>query len=210
MSRRYEFAMQRQGKGQGKKRKNKLPIKDLDFQAMQRIKDPKESEYEASWRRDLFSPEDVAGKDDDRRAEYSTFEEDLPLGVHAVGIGEQNSNYFGQEFSSITDRISKVCCACFGPVYISSRIFENVTARWTFGVQQFFFSAKVANIKTKSAAIAFFSSPPFLPPRYFSFSFPFSSLLCFWSFSGPKSLPFDTFSLKWLEIYYSKTPRRRT
>ncbi|XP_073254789.1 uncharacterized protein [Porites lutea] len=108
MSRRYEFAMQRQGKGQGKKRKKKLPIKDLDFQATQLFKDPKESEYEASWRRDLFSPEDVAGKDDDRRAEYSTFEEDLPLAVHAVGIGEQKSNYFGQEFSGITDRISKL------------------------------------------------------------------------------------------------------
>ena len=198
MSRRYEFSMQRHGKGQGKKRKNKVPIKDLDFQAMQLFKDPKESEYEASWRRDLFSPEDVTGKDDDRRAEYSTFEEDLPLAVHAVGIGEQKSNYFGQEFSGITDRISKVCCACFGPVDISSQIFENVTV------------SKVANIKTKSAAIAFFSYLPFLPPRYFSFSFFFSSLLCFWSFSGLKSLPFDTFSLKWLEIYYSKTPRRRT
>ena len=57
MSRRYEFAMQRQGKGQGKKRNNKPPIKDLDFQTMQLFKDPKESEYEAIWRRDLFSPE---------------------------------------------------------------------------------------------------------------------------------------------------------
>lgn len=107
MSRRYEFAIERHGKGQGKKRKNKLPIKDLDFQTMQLFKDPKESEYEASWRRDLFSPEDVTGKEDDR-GDYSTFEEDLPLAVNAVGIGEQNSNYFGQEFSGITDRISKV------------------------------------------------------------------------------------------------------
>ena len=117
MSRRYEFAVQRHGKGQRKKRKNKLPIKDVDFQTMQIFKDPKESEYEASWRRDLL----------DAGGEYSTFEEDHPLAVHGVGIGEQNSNYFGQEFSGITDRISKVCCACVGPVYISSRIFENVT-----------------------------------------------------------------------------------
>ena len=45
---------------------------------------------------------------------------------------------------------------------ISSRIFDNVTAKWAFCVQQFFFLAKVAIIKTKSATIAFFSSPPFL------------------------------------------------
>ena len=50
-------------------------------------------------------------------------------------------------------------------LFISSRIFENVIVKWTFRVQQFFFSAeisKVAIIKTKSATIAFFSSPPFL------------------------------------------------
>ena len=144
MSRRYEFAMQRQGKGQGKKRNNKPPIKDLDFQTMQLFKDPKESEYEAIWRRDLFSPEDDAGKDDDRRAEYSTFAEDLPLAVHAVGIGEQKSNYFGQEFSGITDRIWKVCCACFGPVYISSRSFENVTPDEPLASNSFFFGQKLS------------------------------------------------------------------
>ena len=50
-------------------------------------------------------------------------------------------------------------------LFISSRIFENVIVKWTCRVQQFFFSAeisKVAIIKTKSATIAFFSSPPFL------------------------------------------------
>ena len=141
MSRRYEFAMQRQGKGQGKKRKNKPPIKDLDFQTMQLFKDPKESEYEAIWRRDLFSPEDVAGKDDDRRAEYSTFAEDLPLAVHAVGIGEQKSNYFGQEFSGITDRIWKVCCACFGPYIYPAGVLKTLPQMnlWRPTV---FFSAK--------------------------------------------------------------------
>ena len=44
---------------------------------------------------------------------------------------------------------------------ISSRIFDNVVAKWTFCIEQLF-SAKVAIIKTKSATIAFFSSPPFL------------------------------------------------
>ena len=36
-----------------------------------------------------------------------------------------------------------------------SRISENVTANWTFCVQQFFFSAKVAIVNTKSATIDF-------------------------------------------------------
>ena len=43
---------------------------------------------------------------------------------------------------------------------MSSQIFENVTTEWTFCVQQFL--SKVAIIKTKSATIAFSSSPPFL------------------------------------------------
>ena len=38
---------------------------------------------------------------------------------------------------------------------ISSRIFDNVVAKWTFCIEQLF-SAKVAIIKTKSATIAFF------------------------------------------------------
>ena len=50
---------------------------------------------------------------------------------------------------------------------ISSQIFENITIKWTFCVQQFFFSGqklppKKAIIKTKSVTIAFFSSSPFL------------------------------------------------
>ena len=103
MSRRYEFAMQKHGKGQRKKRRNKIPVKELDLSAVSLLKEPKESEYEASWRKDLFSPEDEGSKED-----YSAIQEDLPLAVHAVGIGEQDSNYIGQEFSGITDRISKV------------------------------------------------------------------------------------------------------
>ena len=41
----------------------------------------------------------------------------------------------------------------------------NVISKWSFSVQQFFRPktiSKVAIIKTKSATIAFFSSPPFL------------------------------------------------
>ena len=53
--------------------------------------------------------------------------------------------------------------------------------------------SKVAIIKTKSAAIAFFSSPPYLPFRSFFFSFPFPSLVRSCSLSGPKNLPFDPF-----------------
>ena len=119
MSRRYDFAMQRHGKGgQRRKRKHKLPIKELDFQAVSLFKDPKESEYEASWRKDLFSPEE---KDDDR-VEASSIDEDLPLTVHAVGIGEQKStDYIGQEFSGITDRISKVKTTCIYKIFREMR-----------------------------------------------------------------------------------------
>ena len=46
----------------------------------------------------------------------------------------------------------------------SSRIFENVVAKWTFSVQQFFrpkTTSKVAIIKTMKATIAFSPSPSF-------------------------------------------------
>ena len=57
--------------------------------------------------------------------------------------------------------------------------FENITAKWTFNVQQLFFGqklSKVANIKTKSAAIAFFLYSSFPSPCSFFFSFAFSSV----------------------------------
>ena len=47
-------------------------------------------------------------------------------------------------------------------------------------------------INPKSATIAFFSTPR----RSLFFSFPFPSLVWFWSLLSPKSLPFATFSLK--------------
>ena len=40
----------------------------------------------------------------------------------------------------------------------------------------------------------------FPSPRSFFFSFPFLSLLWFWSFSGLRNMPFDAFSLKWPQI----------
>ena len=62
-------------------------------------------------------------------------------------------------------------------------IFENVTAKRTFCVKQFFFRAKtilkVAIIKTKSATIPFFLFSSFLPSRpLFSFLFPSLVFCC--------------------------------
>ena len=79
-------------------------MKVLDLQTLSLMKDTKESEYEASWKKDLFSPEE---KDEDK-PDPSFVDADIPLTAHAVGIGEQNPNQIGQEFSGITDRISKV------------------------------------------------------------------------------------------------------
>ena len=79
-------------------------------------------------------------------------------------------------------------------------IFENVTAKRPLR-QTVFFRAKtifkVAVIKTKGATIAFFSSPLFFLLALFSFSFSFFSVLL--QLIGPKSLPFEAFSLKWLQ-----------
>jgi len=99
MARRYDFAMQKHTK----RKKVKAPVKALDL-TVSLLKDSKESEYEASWRRDLF----ITGETNEDKAEAVGVDEDLPLTVHAVGIGEQNPNHIGQEFSGITDRISKV------------------------------------------------------------------------------------------------------
>ena len=60
--------------------------------------------------------------------------------------------------------------------------------------------SKVAIIITKSATIAFFSSPPFLYLRYCDFGA---------SESGLRNLPFDAFSLKWLHISLGCLSRNR-
>ena len=54
--------------------------------------------------------------------------------------------------------------------------------------------------------VLFFSSPPdrsFLPPCCLFFSLAFPSLVWFWSLWGLRNIPFDTFSLKWLQISLS-------
>ena len=72
---------------------------------------------------------------------------------------------------------------------ISSRVFENVIAKWTFLCRTVF---KVAIIKSMGATTAFSlfllsSSSLFLSPPSFSFV----SVIC--SLSSPKNLPFDAF-----------------
>ena len=58
----------------------------------------------------------------------------------------------------------------------------------------------IAIIKTKSATIAFFSSPPVrFSSLFLLFFFPFPSLVPgLSSLSGAKNLPFGPFSIKWL------------
>jgi len=52
------------------------------------------------------------------------------------------------------------------------------------------FGKEAINMKSKSATIAFFSSPPFLClALFFALFFSFVRY-CFWSFSGIRNLPF--------------------
>ena len=96
---------------------------------------------------------------------------------------------------------NRTACKLFSRLFaafscvLSNRIFENVTAKWTFCVQKFVFGQKLSpsnHYKAKSVTIAFFSSPPFFFPALL-FSFPFPSLVWFWSQSGPRNLPYDAF-----------------
>ena len=95
--------------------------------------------------------------------------------------------------------------------FISSRIFENVTPNKPFASNSFYRPTTISRgviLKTKNATIAFSLVTSFLPPRSFFSSFPFRLLVWFWSLSGPKSLPFDAFSLQWLQIslgWFSKS-----
>ena len=63
---------------------------------------------------------------------------------------------------------NRTACKLFSRLFaafscvLSSRIFENVTAKWTFCVQKFVFGQKLSpsnHYKAKSVTIAFFSSP---------------------------------------------------
>ena len=56
--------------------------------------------------------------------------------------------------------------------------------------------SKVAIIKTKSATIAFFSSPPFFPLALSFSPFLFHRECDFGAYWAQKKLPFDTLSLK--------------
>ena len=58
--------------------------------------------------------------------------------------------------------------------------------------------SKVVIIKTESATIAFFSSPPFLLVALFLISFCFVTVIL--ELLGLRNRPFDAFSLKWLQI----------
>ena len=92
-------------------------------------------------------------------------------------------------------------------VCISSQILKTLSPNGHFASNTFFRPktiSKVPIIKTKNAAIAFFSSP-----HSFFFSFPFPSLLWFLSFSGLRNLAFDAFSLKWLQISLSWFSKNR-
>ena len=77
-------------------------------------------------------------------------------------------------------------------IYLAG-FFKTLSPNGPFASNRFFrpkITSKVPTIKAKSATIVFF---------LFS-SFPFPSLPSFWSFSSLKNLPFDAFSLKWLQI----------
>ena len=88
------------GKGERKRRKQNIPIKDLELSVSLLTRE------EGNRRKDYFIPGHVTESEKSQES-FRSIDEDLPLSIHAVGIGN-NSNYIGQEFSGITDRISKV------------------------------------------------------------------------------------------------------
>ena len=106
--------------------------------------------------------------------------------------------------STILTLSSRVCidhivaCMTIFFFYWSSRIFDNVIAKWSFWVRQFF-GPKSVSQSSRIITIAFFFFPPFLllalSPFLFFRYYDFGA-----SQSGLRNLPFDTFSLKWLQI----------
>ena len=75
-----------------------------------------------------------------------------------------------------------------------------VSNSFFFGQKLSLFNRKVAIIKTKSANIAFFSLLPISFSSLFLFILSFSFVTVIWSSSSLRNLPFDAFSLKWLQI----------
>ena len=116
------------------------------------------------------------------------------------------SNIFHRTNTLMSQRLPQavcriICAHCAldpssGMVYTctSSRIFENVTTKWTLYVQHFF-PAKVAITKTRNATIAF---SPLLLSSFSLLSFSFVSALVsvILVLIAPISLPFDAVSLK--------------
>lgn len=106
MSRGYDFAMQKHGKGERKKRKQKVGIKEVELVMPPIFKETNEPATDTTWKWGISLPDH--GNEGMKSLESSSiFSEDFPPSMHAVGIGT-GSNHIGQEFSGISDRISKV------------------------------------------------------------------------------------------------------
>ena len=97
--------MQRHGRGGRKKRKSKLQ----DFQGFQTVslfKDVGDSDTDAYRKAGRESSEEPLFDDS---LDYVGDPRDISLTMDSVDIGQQpNASQIGQEFSGITDRISKV------------------------------------------------------------------------------------------------------
>jgi len=107
LSRGYDFAMQKpHGKGERKKRKQKVGVKEVELLMPPIFNERIEPATNTSWKWGVSLPDQV--NEGMKSLESSSiFNEDFPPSIHAVGIGT-GSNHLGQEFSGISDRISKV------------------------------------------------------------------------------------------------------
>ena len=108
---------------------------------------------------------------------------------------------------------SRVCidhiaaCMTFFFFGWSSRIFDNVIAKWSFWVRQFF-RPKFVSQRSRIITIAFFLFSSFPSPR--PFSFPFLSLLWFWSFSVGLKKPafwhlFTQMTANFVRLFFKKS-----
>lgn len=111
MSRAYDSAMQKHGQSERKKRKQKIAFRELELSTAPLFREASEPAIETSWKRDISLPDHV-NEGMKSQESCSIYNEDFPSLMYAVGIGT-SSNHVGQEFSGITDRISKVYLYCF-------------------------------------------------------------------------------------------------